>query len=71
MAEALVQVRDLVKQFPVEGSRDVVHAISGVDLDVYQGETLGLRVTSMMLNSAMRKPMKYAPASPRKICPIG
>ena len=42
MAEALVQVRDLVKQFPVAGSRDVVHAISGVDLDVFQGETLGL-----------------------------
>ena len=42
MAEALVQVRELVKQFPVAGSRDVVHAISGVDLDVYQGETLGL-----------------------------
>jgi oligopeptide transport system ATP-binding protein len=40
--EALVQVRDLVKQFPVAGSRDVVHAISGVDLDVFQGETLGL-----------------------------
>jgi oligopeptide/dipeptide ABC transporter ATP-binding protein len=42
VAEALVQVRDLVKQFPVAGSRDVVHAISGVDLDVFQGETLGL-----------------------------
>ena len=42
MAEALVQVRDLVKQFPVAGSRDVVHAISGVDLDVFEGETLGL-----------------------------
>ncbi len=42
VAEGLVQVRDLVKQFPVAGSRDVVHAISGVDLDVFQGETLGL-----------------------------
>jgi oligopeptide transport system ATP-binding protein len=42
VADALVQVRDLVKQFPVAGSRDVVHAISGVDLDVHQGETLGL-----------------------------
>jgi len=42
VADTLVQVRDLVKQFPVAGSRDVVHAISGVDLDVFEGETLGL-----------------------------
>ena len=42
MADALVQIRDLVKQFPVEGSRSVVHAISDVDLDVMRGETLGL-----------------------------
>jgi oligopeptide transport system ATP-binding protein len=42
VAEALVQIHDLVKQFPVEGTRDVVHAVSGVDLEVFRGETLGL-----------------------------
>lgn len=41
MAE-LLQAKGLVKQFPVEGSRDVVHAVSGVDLKVEEGETLGL-----------------------------
>ena len=28
-ADALLETRDLVKQFEVEGSRDVVHALSG------------------------------------------
>jgi len=38
----LVQVRDLVKHFPVEGSRDVWRAVDGVSFDIKQGETLGL-----------------------------
>jgi oligopeptide transport system ATP-binding protein len=42
MPDAVMETRDLVKQFPVEGSRDVVHAVSGVDLIVLRGETLGL-----------------------------
>jgi oligopeptide transport system ATP-binding protein len=42
MPEALLETRGLVKQFPVEGSRDLVHAVSGVDLSVRRGETLGL-----------------------------
>ncbi len=42
MPEAVMQTRGLVKQFPVEGSKDVVHAVSGVDLQVLRGETLGL-----------------------------
>ncbi len=37
-----METRQLVKQFPVDGSRDVVHAVSGVDLIVKRGETLGL-----------------------------
>ncbi len=37
-----METRQLVKQFPVDGSRDVVHAVSGVDLVVKRGETLGL-----------------------------
>jgi len=42
MAEPMLQVEKLVKQFPVEGSKDVVHAVSAVDLEVRRGETLGL-----------------------------
>lgn len=47
MAENLVQIRDLVKQFPVKGGllhRQVatVNAVAGVDLDIRRGETLGL-----------------------------
>ena len=46
--EALVQVTDLVKNFPIRGGvilrRTVgnVHAVSGVSFDVHAGETLGL-----------------------------
>jgi len=40
--EVLVQVRDLVKHFPVEGSDDVVRAVDGVSFEILAGETLGL-----------------------------
>ena len=47
MSETLLQVRELVKTFPVKGGllqRHVgdVRAVDNVDLDVYQGEALGL-----------------------------
>lgn len=47
MSDNLVEIRDLVKQFPVKGGllqRHVatVNAVAGVDLDVRRGETLGL-----------------------------
>ena len=47
MAEPLVQVRDLVKEFPVRGGifqRQIatVNAVAGVDLDIQKGETIGL-----------------------------
>jgi oligopeptide transport system ATP-binding protein len=47
MAENLVEIRDLVKEFPVKGGllqREVgtVKAVAGVDLDIVEGETLGL-----------------------------
>ncbi len=47
MPEPLVQVRDIVKQFPVKGGifqRTVgtVNAVAGVDLDIAKGETIGL-----------------------------
>jgi oligopeptide/dipeptide ABC transporter ATP-binding protein len=47
MAENLVEVRDLVKRFPVKGGilqREIatVNAVSGVDLDIGKGESVGL-----------------------------
>jgi len=47
MAENLVEIRDLVKEFPVTGGvfqRRVatVNAVAGVDLDILKGESLGL-----------------------------
>lgn len=38
----LVEVRDLVKYFPIENSDDVVKAVDGVSFDIRSGETLGL-----------------------------
>ena len=38
----LVEVRNLVKHFPVENSDDVVRAVDGVSFDILAGETLGL-----------------------------
>src|SRR5688572_33256989 len=38
----LVQVKNLVKHFPVEGSDDVVRAVDDVSFDILSGETLGL-----------------------------
>lgn len=38
----LVQVRNLVKHFPIEGSDDRVKAVDGVSFGILAGETLGL-----------------------------
>lgn len=38
----LVQVRGLVKHFPVEGGDDVWRAVDGVSFEILRGETLGL-----------------------------
>jgi oligopeptide/dipeptide ABC transporter ATP-binding protein len=38
----LLEVRNLVKYFPVENSDDVVRAVDGISFDIYSGETLGL-----------------------------
>src|SRR6266566_4068924 len=38
----LVNVKGLVKHFPVEGSDDVVRAVDGVSFEIFRGETLGL-----------------------------
>ena len=47
MSEALLEVRDLVKHFPVRGGvllRKIgdVHAVDGVSFALQRGETLGL-----------------------------
>ena len=43
-AAPTLEVRDLVKNFPVRGGggRIVVHAVSGVSFDLHRGKTLGL-----------------------------
>ncbi|MGI8669164.1 MAG: ABC transporter ATP-binding protein [Aridibacter sp.] len=38
----LVQVREMVKHFPIENSDDVVRAVDGISFDIFSGETLGL-----------------------------
>lgn len=38
----LVQIKNLVKHFPVENSDDVVKAVDGVSFEILAGETLGL-----------------------------
>ena len=38
----LVEVQNLVKHFPIEGSDDVVRAVDGVSFSIFRGETLGL-----------------------------
>jgi oligopeptide/dipeptide ABC transporter ATP-binding protein len=38
----LLEVRNLVKYFPVENSDDVVRAVDGVSFNIFAGETLGL-----------------------------
>ena len=40
--EKLVQVRNLVKHFPVDESDDLVRAVDGISFDILEGETLGL-----------------------------
>lgn len=38
----LLEARDLVKEFPLKNGKNVIHAVSGVNLKIYEGETLAL-----------------------------
>jgi len=38
----LIEIRNLVKHFPVDNSDDVVRAVDDVSFDIFSGETLGL-----------------------------
>ena len=40
--QKLVEVKNLIKHFPIENSDDVVKAVDGVSFDIFSGETLGL-----------------------------
>ena len=43
--KVLLSARNLVKEFPIGGTRknpQVVHAVTDVNLDIFQGETLAL-----------------------------
>src|SRR5215213_5626787 len=40
--QKIVQIKNLVKHFPVENSDDVVRAVDDVSFDILAGETLGL-----------------------------
>jgi oligopeptide transport system ATP-binding protein len=40
--QEIVQIKNLVKHFPVENSEDVVRAVDDVSFDILAGETLGL-----------------------------
>ena len=42
MADVLVDIKGLVKQFSIPGTKAVVHACSDVTLTLYKGETLGV-----------------------------
>ena len=41
-AANILEARDLVKHFPIEGSDDVLRAVDGVTFGIRRGETLGL-----------------------------
>ena len=51
----LLRTEHLVKEFPIGGTKKnplVVHAVSDVNLEIYEGETLALDRKSTRLNSS-------------------
>ena len=41
-SDTLLRAEDLVVEFPLGTTGDVVHAVSGISIDLVEGETLGL-----------------------------
>jgi len=42
MSEPVLSARDLVKEYPIRGTRQSLTAVAGVSVDLHQGETLGI-----------------------------
>ncbi|MGB5758611.1 MAG: oligopeptide/dipeptide ABC transporter ATP-binding protein [Acidimicrobiales bacterium] len=60
-ADTLLRAEDLVVEFPVGASGDVVHAVSGISIDLIEGETLGLVGESGCGKSTTGKAMMQVP----------
>lgn len=60
-AAPLLSVQDLVVEFPV-GRRQVVHAVSGLNIDVLEGETLGILGESGCGKSSAGRALMQLPA---------
>ena len=59
--DTLLRAEDLVVEFPVGTSGEVVHAVSGISIDLVQGETLGLVGESGCGKSTTGKAMMQVP----------
>ncbi|MGF1598654.1 MAG: oligopeptide/dipeptide ABC transporter ATP-binding protein [Acidimicrobiales bacterium] len=60
-ASTLLRAEDLVVEFPVGSTGDIVHAVSGISLDLIEGETLGLVGESGCGKSTTGKAMMQVP----------
>ena len=56
----LLRIEDLVVEFPARGGQ-TVHAVSGVSLDIGQGETLGLVGESGCGKSSLARAIMQTP----------
>ncbi len=62
VGSTLLRVQDMVVEFPIGQTGDVVHAVSGVSLDLVEGETLGLVGESGCGKSTTGKAVMQVPA---------
>ncbi len=60
-SDTLLRAEDLVVEFPVGTTGNVVHAVSGISIDLVQGETLGLVGESGCGKSTTGKAMMQVP----------